>query len=49
MKNNKSLGQHWLKNRAILDEIAALAADEGAWLDSDNTESEKGAVYCSGR
>lgn len=25
MKNNKSLGQHWLKNRAILDEIAALA------------------------
>ena len=40
MKNNKSLGQHWLKNRAILDEIAALAADEGAWLDSDNTEVE---------
>lgn len=26
MKNNKSLGQHWLKNRAILDEIADLAA-----------------------
>lgn len=25
MKNNKSLGQHWLKNRAILDEIAMLA------------------------
>lgn len=25
MKNNKSLGQHWLKNRAILDEIADLA------------------------
>lgn len=25
MKNNKSLGQHWLKNRAILDEIAELA------------------------
>lgn len=25
MKNNKSLGQHWLKNRAILDEIARLA------------------------
>ena len=24
MKNNKSLGQHWLKNRAILDEIANL-------------------------
>lgn len=31
MKNNKSLGQHWLKNRAILDEIAGLAAaDDGA-------------------
>lgn len=25
MKNNKSLGQHWLKNRVILDEIADLA------------------------
>lgn len=25
MKNNKSLGQHWLKNRAILDQIADLA------------------------
>lgn len=29
MKNNKSLGQHWLKNRAILDEIADLAYCEG--------------------
>ncbi len=28
MKNNKSLGQHWLKNRTILDEIANLAAVE---------------------
>lgn len=27
MKNKKSLGQHWLKNRAILDEIAALAGE----------------------
>ena len=26
MKNNKALGQHWLKNRVILDEIADLAA-----------------------
>lgn len=26
MKNNKSLGQHWLQNRALLDEIADLAA-----------------------
>lgn len=25
MKNNKALGQHWLKNREILDEIADLA------------------------
>ena len=24
---NKSLGQHWLKNRAILDEIAQLAGE----------------------
>lgn len=29
MKNKKSLGQHWLKNRAILDEIADLAAGNG--------------------
>lgn len=28
MKNNKALGQHWLKNRLILDEIADLAAFE---------------------
>lgn len=30
MKNKKSLGQHWLKNRAILDTIAELASVEGA-------------------
>ena len=29
MKNNKSLGQHWLKNRAILDEIAELSGEGG--------------------
>ena len=29
MRNNKALGQHWLKNRAILDEIAELAAGGG--------------------
>lgn len=29
MKNNKALGQHWLKNRAILEEIAELAAGSG--------------------
>lgn len=28
MKNNKSLGQHWLKNRAILDTIADLATTD---------------------
>ena len=30
MKNIKSLGQHWLKNREILNEIASLAADFSA-------------------
>ncbi len=29
MKNKKSLGQHWLKNRAILEEIADLAVVPG--------------------
>lgn len=29
MKNNKALGQHWLKNREILDEIADLASVQG--------------------
>ena len=28
MKNKKSLGQHWLKNRVILDEIAELAVTQ---------------------
>ncbi len=28
-KNDKSLGQHWLKNRAILDEIADSAVFDG--------------------
>lgn len=32
MKNKKSLGQHWLNNRAILDEIADLAVSPGADL-----------------
>ena len=44
MKNNKSLGQHWLKNRGILEEIAELAAngqkgnssDSGAYESSEN-------------
>ncbi|MBR3253210.1 ribosomal RNA small subunit methyltransferase A [Candidatus Saccharibacteria bacterium] len=29
MKNKKSLGQHWLYNRGILDEIAELAGEDG--------------------
>lgn len=29
LKNNKSLGQHWLKNRVILDYIADFAVKEG--------------------
>ena len=29
MQNNKALGQHWLKNREILDEIANLAVSTG--------------------
>lgn len=29
MKNNKSLGQHWLKNRIYLDQIADAAVFEG--------------------
>ena len=31
MKNKKSLGQNWLKNRAILDEIADLATEGSAY------------------
>lgn len=29
LKNDKSLGQHWLKNREILDEIADAAVTDG--------------------
>lgn len=28
LKNNKSLGQHWLKDRQILNEIASLASED---------------------
>lgn len=42
MKNKKSLGQHWLYNRAILDEIASLSAlgvrEAGAYDFSEKTE-----------
>lgn len=30
LQNNKSLGQNWLKNRVILDEIAEIAADSSS-------------------
>lgn len=43
MKNKKSLGQHWLKNRAILDGIADLAAGNGA-EGSASVSSEKSAL-----
>lgn len=42
LKNNKSLGQHWLKNRAILDEIADLACDGSADESSEKTVVEIG-------
>ncbi len=37
MKNIKSLGQHWLKNRVILDEIASLAANSSACKSSETS------------
>ena len=40
MKNKKSLGQNWLKNRAILDEIADYACDNGSAVEN----SEKTGV-----
>ncbi|MBR3143700.1 ribosomal RNA small subunit methyltransferase A [Candidatus Saccharibacteria bacterium] len=33
MATNKALGQHWLKNRAILDEIAELAGEGSICLE----------------
>lgn len=44
MKNKKSLGQHWLKNRAILDEIADLAAEYGAEASASDFSDRKGVV-----
>lgn len=40
MKNNKSLGQHWLKNRIILDEIADLALPDEPQKPSGSPSSE---------
>lgn len=34
----KSLGQHWLKNRVILDEIVELAAEESAYGSSEKVK-----------
>lgn len=42
MRNKKSLGQHWLKNREILDEIADLAAEGRA----PEVVGEVGAELC---
>ena len=46
MKNNKALGQHWLKNRAILEEIAELTAGRGYEAPEESAEqvSEKTEV-----
>jgi len=40
MKNNKSLGQHWLKNRAILDEIANLALPKASETSETSASAE---------
>ena len=46
MKNKKELGQNWLKNREILEEIADLASDvsldKNAGQDSEKTEVSDG-------
>lgn len=39
MKNVKELGQNWLKNRVILDEIAELASDDSSTDNLDSKES----------
>ena len=39
MKNNKSLGQHWLKDRVILDEIAELSLGNAPETSLDTSES----------
>lgn len=44
MKNNKSLGQHWLKNRAILDEIADLALPEISETPEETSASAESPV-----
>lgn len=39
MKNKKSLGQHWLKDRAILDEIAELTLGNAPDLDDETAQN----------
>lgn len=39
MKNNKSLGQHWLNNRAILEQIADLTIDNNNNYNTSNKAS----------
>ena len=41
LQNDKSLGQHWLKNRAILDEIA-----EGGLILDDNADPVNPQPVC---
>lgn len=41
MKNIKSLGQHWLKNRDILNNIADLASEGSVEVSSEKTELDK--------
>lgn len=44
MKNNKSLGQHWLYNRAILNEIADLAAGYYPESSADEIAADRGEL-----
>lgn len=44
MKNKKSLGQHWLNNRAILNEIANLAAGIGGGNMVGKNEASAGKI-----
>lgn len=44
LKNKKSLGQHWLKNREILDEIAELAAGDRTMFDKMMRKNDDGKL-----
>lgn len=46
---NKSLGQHWLKNRAILEEIAELVAGSGLVGDSGDYTANSSASLSSAK